>query len=193
VNGATLTSDRFGNANKAYSFDGSGNSISTNYSGILGNQPRTISLWMKKNPTSTLHMIGLTYGHNTTPLVRGSAFGCYLYFSNSLTIGIDVQDGAILYDAPHDDNNWHHYIWVVPSSDTVFLKNVKLYQDGVLLTSAVDWWNSQSYSENTVVNTLSGQNVTMGYNCDAELDDVRFYNRALTDIEIQSLYREGGW
>jgi hypothetical protein len=54
VNGATLTSDRFGNVEKAYSFDGSGNNIQ------LGNIPFssfdnldgsdfTISLWYKLN------------------------------------------------------------------------------------------------------------------------------------------------
>ena len=31
VNGATLTTDRFGNANKAYSFDGNLNKIQTNH------------------------------------------------------------------------------------------------------------------------------------------------------------------
>jgi len=25
------------------------------------------------------------------------------------------------------------------------------------------------------------------------LDDIRIYNRALSDIEIQALYHEGGW
>jgi hypothetical protein len=47
VYGATLTVDRFGNANSAYSFDGMNDYIVTNYSGILGKNPGTISLWLK--------------------------------------------------------------------------------------------------------------------------------------------------
>ena len=49
VNGATLTTDRFGNSNSAYSFDGINDYIGTNLSGITGQNSRTISFWFNSN------------------------------------------------------------------------------------------------------------------------------------------------
>ena len=46
VNGANLTTDRFGNVDSAYSFDGN-SSINTNYQGISNQNARSISFWLK--------------------------------------------------------------------------------------------------------------------------------------------------
>jgi len=47
VNGATLTTDRFGNANYAYSFNGNGNIITLdNTIGNFGTSDFTISAWI---------------------------------------------------------------------------------------------------------------------------------------------------
>ena len=66
VNGATLTTDRFGNANSAYSFDGVDDYIQTNYTGISGSNSRSFSLWYFTNafgPSQTL----LSYGLDDIP------------------------------------------------------------------------------------------------------------------------------
>jgi hypothetical protein len=73
---------------------------------------------------------------------------------------------------------------------------VKIYEDGVQLTNIVAWWNSISYSQSQLVNTIQGTNVSFGSiaNCcflDGSLDDIRIYNRALSVSEIQALYLEG--
>lgn len=47
VNGATLTTDRFGNANQAYSFDGVNDFVQCNQSGISGNSSVTVSVLIK--------------------------------------------------------------------------------------------------------------------------------------------------
>jgi hypothetical protein len=49
VNSATLTTDRFGNANKAYSFDGVNDQINIPSSNSIANFPngQSISFWMK--------------------------------------------------------------------------------------------------------------------------------------------------
>ena len=46
VNGATLTSDRFGNANKAYSFDGVNDFISYTQTPISNIDSVTLSFWL---------------------------------------------------------------------------------------------------------------------------------------------------
>jgi hypothetical protein len=47
VNGATLTADRFGNANQAYSFDGISDNITIPYNTSFCNTNYTYSLWYK--------------------------------------------------------------------------------------------------------------------------------------------------
>ena len=49
VNGATLTQDRFGNLNQAYSFDGSNDNINPLQNNLpLGISARTISIWFQR-------------------------------------------------------------------------------------------------------------------------------------------------
>ena len=54
VNGATLTTDRFGNPNAAYSFDGINDYIRCTSTGVAGSGSRTISFWIKSNSTLPL-------------------------------------------------------------------------------------------------------------------------------------------
>jgi hypothetical protein len=49
-NGATLTTDRFGNINKAYNFNGSSNYISVPFSSTIGVQQKiSVSFWVYFN------------------------------------------------------------------------------------------------------------------------------------------------
>ncbi len=52
VNGATLTTDRFGNNNSAYSFDGISNYITVMDNNVFNMQNFTISTWVKNNSTA---------------------------------------------------------------------------------------------------------------------------------------------
>jgi hypothetical protein len=191
VVGATLTTDRFGNADRAYAFTGS-NQFNTTCPGVLGGQPRTVSMWAKKNPSSSLGFFELTYGNNTC-CIQGSVFACSLYYDTALSVGIDIQEGAVRYSPIRNDNNWHHYVWVVPNQNAVSLKDIMLFQDGIPLVTAIDWYGGQEYSENAIVNTIAISPVETEPNADASIDDIRIYNRALSDTEIQLLYHEGGW
>ena len=49
VNGATLTSDRFMNVNKAYSFDGVDDKIEINHSDSLNTFPLSVVAWVRTN------------------------------------------------------------------------------------------------------------------------------------------------
>ncbi len=48
VNGATLTTDRFGILNRAYDFDGVNDRIKIPFNNIYSNDTGSVSLWMKK-------------------------------------------------------------------------------------------------------------------------------------------------
>jgi hypothetical protein len=184
--GARLTTDRHGNINSAYEFDGNSN-ITTTYEGILGSQPRTVSIWAKTN-ISTRNMPLVGWGWNAD-YRQGGAFWCN--FNGFIEgVHVDVQGGLITYDAKVGDNNWHHYAWVVPSISNPLLKDVKIYQDGNLLTTPIFYWNGKEFSENAPINTVAELPVQIGLYYEGSLDNLRIYNRALTEEEIIALALE---
>jgi hypothetical protein len=107
-NGATLTADRNGNANKAYSFNG--NNITTSYSGISGNGARTISFWynLSQNTSQTdmVQMVG--YGGSG---LAGGSWGCAIY-----CVTYDQSDGSNVLST-------HLYINGILQTSTTFTYN----------------------------------------------------------------------
>jgi hypothetical protein len=199
VNGATLTTDRFGNNNSAYSFDGVNNYISTNYSGILGTTDRSVSFWAKQSQifnnslcASCSRKTIISYGSNIMgPSQIGNGFYCE--FNVGLTgISFDGNETTASYSTPFpvNDNNWHHYVYVM--SSVTNSSSVKIYQDGILLNQL-----SYTYLPSAIINTLLGNNLEFGrrtfnqqnptyYN--GQLDDIGMWNRALTQQEITNMY-----
>jgi hypothetical protein len=186
VNGAILTTDRFGNSNSAYSFDGISNYIQTNYQGVLGNNFRTISFWAKSNSTS--EMAAFSYGASSG---TGNRFDGYFNF-NGLGCTVNIAGGAVTYSTPSsvNDNNWHNYIYVVDQINSQAI-SVKIYQDGNLLTTAIN-----TYNPNTPINTVNEIGLRFGKttysgipsNFNGKIDDIGFWNRALNQQEITNMY-----
>jgi len=175
VNGATLTADRFGNAGKAYEFNGSSYIISTQVSNIpLGNSPRTFSFWMKSNiTTSPSNRDMINWG--TTALSQ--RFGFVMYDGLPYFVG----EGDDFYGStPIGNNNWHFIVLTYTGSV------VSIYIDGDL-----------DASQNKNLNTI-GPDLVIGRSAlDHPLfttyaglvDDVGIWNRALTQQEISALYQ----
>ena len=68
-----------------------------------------------------------------------------------------------------------------------------IYVNGVLIKTSDSYNSTLEYDDHSL---------TIGYGnsygsdtefLDGKLDDIRFYNRALTESEINVLYHEGGW
>ncbi|MBK6605031.1 MAG: hypothetical protein IPG24_05975 [Leptospiraceae bacterium] len=80
-----LVTDRKGNANSAYNFDGTDDYILAGSNvGITGSNPRTISAWVKHpaSPSNTIqHLV------NWGSLVGSQAYGV---FSNSVIMFMDI-------------------------------------------------------------------------------------------------------
>lgn len=211
VNGATLTSDRFGNSNSAYYFS-LFDYIQTNYIGVAGNNPRTISFWIK-NQYSSRTINPLNYGGG------GSAYGdnffirlnrnyqhdqCGCWPTTYEGAGIDGTHLNLIYSTSIGDNNWHNYVYVVGASANNF-RDIKIYRDGILISNisqiVFDYNNaSQTLALNTNTNSnyplifgKSDANLSYaGSQLDAapteNLDDIAFWSRELNQTEIQGLY-----
>ena len=186
-NGATLTTDRFGNANSAYSFNGTSNYISTANSSTSFVNGITISAWVKLAGTTGTHQFFVSKGYDSN---TGAAFLGYRnflsteneYFGKVQQLGSqsEVYSGTPL---TFPMANWQQVIMVF-NNQTIYL-----YVDGVLK------------STKTFTTPLSTLNKPFIFGCETSsdylshvyfakgiIDDIGIWNRALTIDEITNLY-----
>ncbi len=173
--GVSATSDRYGNANQAYSFNGSnGNITVTNWNILTGNAARTMSVWFKAPIPSGFTMMfswGLIENNRSSSIGTGTQplyIGFFSVFSHAV---------GILNPEQFFDNRWHLMTYTHDGN----LMN--LYLDGAL----------QATAPNVSLNT-AGSNLVIGSYSPAggffngALDEARVYNRALTQLEVQQMY-----
>lgn len=185
VLGATLTNDRFGNANSAYNFNGSTNYIKMQNPGPSGSVSRSVAFWAKSSYSGL--MAAFDYG---TIMVGG----CFhiLFNYNCQGVGFDVAGGIFVRgNNGLADNNWHHYAAVFDSNISLQMNNVVLYVDGVAQPSITCWVTSTT----TALFTGTVDPITIGRTAGAAtryfngaLDDFYFYNRPLTQAEVLALF-----
>jgi hypothetical protein len=193
VNGATLTVDRNGNANSAYSFDGVTSYIETIYPGPAGTGI-TASFWFKPNDLSFSCLIG--YGGNSW----GSVFEIMNNYWSAQTIGPCYGPafhsfGTLVSPGFFDSsfiNTWHFVNVVMPESLND-LNSIQFYIDGALTSSTCSFANygagSPSVGSNNPVRfgrNWVTNNGDLRFN--GQLDDIAIYNRALTPSEISTIY-----
>jgi gliding motility-associated-like protein len=194
VNGAILTTDRFGIANRAYSFNGSNYII-----GSADNYPtatRTISLWFYATN------IGIS---NEGPTVIGYGGGnCGTSWfetidnpgtpnneQNTYQVQGHCNYESVVwnYGAVHPNNAWHH--WVITTSPA----GTKFYIDGVMVVSDTTFINEtfvqgKDFIFGGPVSVNGTGFYTDGniYGLQGKLDDIFIYNRELSSTEVMLLY-----
>lgn len=197
VNGATLTADRFGNADSSYSIDGLDDyiDISALAPAISGRGTGTISFWFKTNSSnySCLMMSwndgvydNWNHGFINLGYVGAGFYASSIgYLSQRGKIQMAYQNGTSYYY----DDAWHHVAIVVGENYN------SLYVDGQNLQP--DYY----YSSSPAVGNVMGDNVasiSVGLRLIGTaspfvgaIDDIRFYDRPLSDVEISQLYLIG--
>ena len=185
VDGATLITDRFGNDNSAYEFDGINNSITiTNQFFDNGYGSYAINLWFSCNDIDqTMQNIyntiphngeGLTFNHENSPENMS-------HWKNSNTSGGSSWD--ILAANPFEYspflNSTAYMITVVKSESTY-----SYYVNGVLdKTTEINL-----SAQNQFTGMIFGENAYGNESFNGILDDIGIWNRALTEQEITNLY-----
>ena len=179
VNGATLAIDRNGNAKSAYSFDGVNDNITTG--STFGDNATQISvnLWFKSNSLKTRWsgILGRDRGAANIDDVWN-----IILSKNEIKTEI-VEKGNREFSLSHPiDTSWHNLSMVYNGVTHV----LKLYYDGSLknqLTTDVGILNS---TPELTLSIGSYSNNTFMFN--GLIDDIRIYDRALSESEIQELY-----
>jgi hypothetical protein len=193
VNGATLTADRFGNANKAYSFDGINDYIQVNNSNntTLSND-FTVITWVNIFSLNTFNAF-LSNASNDQPSVSGWVWG-YSNFSqpskrhfqaypnwNNSTVAQNGNDVV--------NNNWVHLATTYELSSG----KLKYYLNGVLTDTFTTTYSISNSGLNLYIgNHFQNNNpltpVPTNASFNGKLDDIGIWNRALTACEIKKLY-----
>jgi hypothetical protein len=197
VNGATLSTDRFGNVGSAYGFDGVDDLILTNYSGVLGDTSRTISVWAKSD---TAIYFSTLVGYGSKESIISGGTDRILFYIRKIDfegIALDIDGGRVTYQCNPLDNNWHHFVFVFDKSISPSVSDIKIYFDGNLLNTQLE--NYVPFPAAGIINTQPEQPVTFGgfpiqndpnsLSFTGSLDDIAIYNRALTQQEITALYQ----
>lgn len=196
---AVLTSDRFGRANKAYNFDHGGN-IEVPYNASLNPQEMTVSLWAKKTTLgrtwdpSTYTMVAMNRWNGYKFQLQGGNLTFFTVKVNKAGGGTDIWDrdnaGIAL-----GNNVWYHVAVTFKAGEMNF------YINGDPVTS---WTNTPgtAFTLTTPINFVIGQDlptnkyllvdgdfqVAWGGFWTGDMDDVMFYNKALTAPQVKSIY-----
>src|SRR3989338_6275013 len=182
VTGATLTTDRKGTANRAYSFNGSSDFVNVPHNANLNlTTAITISAWINIDPAGKAdYQTILTKQDGVADpelymfrLQQSSGF-LLGRIQNAAYAVNDITGSADLTGA------WHH---VVFTYDANFLN---IYVDGVSAATPVA--KTITPGTNTAALTI-GKTLTAGRFAKGTIDDVRIYNRALSQVEITALYQ----
>ncbi len=188
VNGAQLTIDRFGNENSAYSFNGINNFISAS-SDILPTAERTTTLWFKTNTVSKSPVL-FSYGGGNC---GSSWFIGFTVESNNnnyyLSSHCDINT-LISPDSLDSIDTWLHLVISTDTSGTkIYINGVKIASNNNFITNTDVTGKNLSIG---VATSPSGfapyTDINVGY-FDGSIDDVRVYDRALSESEIQELYQ----
>jgi len=189
VNGSTLTTDRFGTPNRAYSFDVN-KFISVTRTDTQNVYPLSINLWYnvttqaagKQSPMFTKYSDASWNGFGINVGEYGSSFGVapfYLRDINNRVIGFYNEEPFLQENIAF--GKWYNYTFVVDNTGG------KIYVDGVLI-STHNWTGTPGPSTSNFLWEIGGIGQLAGTDWfKGKLDDIRIYNRVLTQSEITYL------
>jgi hypothetical protein len=174
----TPTTDRFGNANSAYAFDGTASYLTRASFGHTFTQAGSfsVSIWVKK--TNTVAGVSIMSG-NTTSL---NFIWLVQFDATKAIFGTNKQQSAWFWTNATTNyvlNQWEHYVGVYSANTMTF------YRNGVLQGITT---NTHANVTQAVLPMWIGRGVSGNY-FTGSLDDIGIWNRALTPNEVVVLYQ----
>ncbi len=183
VLGATLTSDRHGNPNKAYSFDGVDDRIEVANSSLFENQEVSVSAWFKAQDST-----GAIITMSSFSPIRNNC-GYYVGVLEGNLRGSNHKGSNQWVQTITDDeivslDEWHHVVYTFNGN------NLKLYLNDSLVSSSlishtINYSQHNPLQIGAYARTFGGGTMFKG-----DLDDIRIYNRALNSSEVHELFTE---
>jgi prepilin-type N-terminal cleavage/methylation domain-containing protein len=177
---ATPTTDMSGNANSAYSFDGTSSYISLGTNADYDYPTFSVSAWAKANgtPPHVRDIIGKGNWNTTNEWYLGFESGT----ATSFVYGLSAWNVGPSYPfTSYDVTQWTHYLATVSPTQE------KLYINGALVSTV-------SLPHVSVTNTYDLQIGRASYAANffsGSIDDVRLYNQELPASVVTSIFSHG--
>jgi hypothetical protein len=177
VSGATLATDRFGQTDSAFSFDGSNDYIAIPNTPINGLSAVTISLWMKTTSAAT-NYDAVFWSRGTTYNWIGFAIpspGSVKFYIANGTTSVNKTTSFPL-------GSWVHVVatWSSGSGCKLYINNTPTSESAALSGTI-------SLNDNIKIGRDDYQGTR---HFPGIVDDIRLYNRVLSISEIEDLYNE---
>ena len=181
VNGATLTTDRFGNISKAYQFNGTKITSQVPYN---FDNDYSFNLWFKiSNVTmvSNIFRWGSRFSNDYSYAIFGTANpNIYSTLTESNTsVPCIFYCESTSNGSPYYNSTWHM------ASSVKFGNNISLFIDTVLVSSAAI--NDSCNQNLDIFELIIGYDLA-GQQFSGNIDDVMIHNRPLNTAEISYLY-----
>jgi fibronectin type 3 domain-containing protein len=175
VNGATLVPDKFGNLDRAYSFDGVNDYINCGKGTSMDLSTFSVSYWVKSDHVPDT-------GSNSYIMSKGGNYtSCWDHSSNP-NPGIMFYDGTDWhYSNPtsaFSANKWYHIV------ATYNQDSLKVYVNGTLKNTT---FASETPQTNTDPLCIGASSTFSGF-FKGTIDNLRVYDRVLGTSEITKLY-----
>ena len=180
VNGATLTTDRFGYVNSAFNFDGVNDWININNSASLNPTSQiTISAWVN---TLAYNLMGASMVVNKG-WDQGPGHYDLLVFSSNYKSRFVI--GAGIYVESNSIININQWTLITASIDSL---TMKIYVNGTLENTVLQA-NNNSFGTNTDPLYIGKHDYNSApYYFNGKIDDIGIWNRALDSCEVKDLY-----
>lgn len=199
INGATFGGDRKEISRSALLLDGEDDYFEIPDNSLLRPDSISISLWMKaRKVTSTTHIYNKSVfsDHKNQqysafirpPGLPNTNTACCEFFidvnnDGLCTVEQPILNPAIYYASTYEMNQWYHIVTVFAGQTN------KLYINGVMRVS-------QKEPASNPIDKCAGGNLRFGaqasydINCfNGAMDEIRIYNRGLSEMEIKALYK----
>ena len=172
---------------KAIRFDGTGDSASDpdgDAIGPLGDDERTIMLWARTDSEEPQTFI--SYGNGAAQSNFRFGLNGWDDPGGSLEGGkgvtVDIGTGAITFQplTATDDGQWHHYAVVLPA-DGDSPRDLRVYQDGVLLTTISALHDDDDTAINTVADGSNPGPLNLGH-----FGGQTYFNGDMAEISLWS-------
>lgn len=181
-----MTADQAGRVNQAYYFDGTGHYIDCgNGSSLQISGDITVCAWVKLAPTSHGQVLVNKYhlSANAGWLLEANSNG-FVCFDGRPGPNGEMSNSGYSSQSIFD-NQWHfltgqrqHTTW-------------KIFVDGVQVSAAEGSSENISNSVNMMIGVQSDRPTDGAAFCKGVIDEVRIYNCALSDADIQQLFESG--
>lgn len=193
VNGASLTTDRFGNINRAYNFDGINDFINVD---TLKFNSFSICGWYKISDMPTAYTpTGCNWNYTfVSNLHHNSSLnvtkGVEIRYQNPGALGTQTGDGSLPWDGDTINTTfggWKFFALTYNSSNQTFilyngLKDTSIIKGGFSNLNLPTYFGARP---------ICGNAGNSGFYLKGNLDDIGIWDRALTQSEINAVFTNG--